>query len=94
MLIRLLLTGIDIVANRLFGPVPRTITYVCLWEIHVGGIKASLSAYQATVFQAAVRALGINFTDALNAPADQYQTGIYPDSMSDSSCSEIVSDHN
>ncbi|KAH7874742.1 uncharacterized protein C8R40DRAFT_1171340 [Lentinula edodes] len=75
----LIVDGIDIVANRLFGPVPRTITYVCLWEIHVGGIKASLSAYQATVFQAAVRALGINFTDPLNAPADQYQTGIYPD---------------
>ncbi|KAJ3735770.1 hypothetical protein DFJ43DRAFT_832425 [Lentinula guzmanii] len=75
----IVIDDIDIVANRLFGPVPRTITYVCLWEIHLGGIKASLSAYQATVLEAAVRSLGINFTDALNAPADRYQTGVYPD---------------
>ncbi|KAJ4483345.1 hypothetical protein J3R30DRAFT_3834330, partial [Lentinula aciculospora] len=75
----LVVDGIDIVANRLFGPVPRTITYVCLWEIHLGSIKASLSAYEASVLQAALRSLGTNFTDPLNAPADQYQTGVYPD---------------
>ncbi|KAE9411411.1 hypothetical protein BT96DRAFT_961320 [Gymnopus androsaceus JB14] len=71
--------GIDITANRLFGPVPRTITYVCLWEIHLGSIKASLSASQAAVLRAAAQAFQINFTDPLNAPANDYQTGVYPD---------------
>ncbi|KIK67374.1 hypothetical protein GYMLUDRAFT_156567 [Collybiopsis luxurians FD-317 M1] len=75
----LVIDGIDIVANRLFGPVPRTITYLCLWEIYVGSVKASLSASQAAVLQAAGRTFGINFTDSLNAPADDYQIGVYPD---------------
>ncbi|KAF9070624.1 hypothetical protein BDP27DRAFT_1401949 [Rhodocollybia butyracea] len=75
----LVMDGIDIVANRLFGPVPRTITYVCLWELHFGSIKACLSAPQAAVLQAAGQSFGINFTDPLNAPADDYLTGVYPD---------------
>ncbi|KAF5393264.1 hypothetical protein D9757_000624 [Collybiopsis confluens] len=75
----LVLDGIDIVANRLFGPVPRTITYACLWEICLGSVKASLSASQAAVLQAAGRTFGINFTDPLNALADDYQSGVYPD---------------
>ncbi|KAJ3826303.1 hypothetical protein F5880DRAFT_1610366 [Lentinula raphanica] len=75
----LIIDGLDITANRLFGPVPRTLTYVCIWEIHLGGAKAALSAYEAAILQAAVRSFGLNFTDPLNAPADRYQTGVYPD---------------
>ena len=41
------ISELDITANRLFGPHPKTATYVCIWEIHLGSVKASLSAHQA-----------------------------------------------
>ncbi|KAF8161147.1 hypothetical protein B0H34DRAFT_654233 [Crassisporium funariophilum] len=72
----LMIDGIDITANRLFGPPPRTATYVCIWEIAVGHVKASMSAAEAKSFAAAGSSFGINFVDSVNAPADAYMPGI------------------
>jgi hypothetical protein len=76
------IAGIDITADRLFGPQPRTATFVCVWMIHLGPIKALLSAYDGQILQAALRALPFNFTDSPNAPASQYSIPLDPDGKS------------
>jgi hypothetical protein len=72
--------GIDITANRLFGPQPRTATYLCIWKIHYGHIKTLLSSASAgKILMAAGNALRFNFSDPLNAPAADYIVPIDPD---------------
>ncbi|KAJ7218000.1 hypothetical protein GGX14DRAFT_550111 [Mycena pura] len=71
--------GIDITANRLFGPLPRAIAYVCIWEISIGSVKTVLSARDATVLYAAAKSFRINFMDICNAPATVYLLPNYPD---------------
>ncbi|KAJ7579122.1 hypothetical protein C8J56DRAFT_337033 [Mycena floridula] len=75
----LIIDGLDITANRLFGPAPRTLTYVCIWEIHLGDIKGILAAQDATLIAAAGQAFRINFADPLNGPAAEYLPPLYPD---------------
>ncbi|KAH9930383.1 hypothetical protein B0H21DRAFT_878964 [Amylocystis lapponica] len=71
--------GIDITANRLFGPQPHTSTYFCIWEIHIGDVKAVLSAYEGRLISAVGSSLGFNFSDPLNAPAHEYAVPLDPD---------------
>jgi hypothetical protein len=75
-------SGIDITANRLFGPLPRTITYVCIWEISIGALKAALSAKDAGILSSAANAFRLNFVDASNAPATEHLLPEYPDGAS------------
>ena len=70
---------LDITANRLFGPHPKTATYVCIWEIHLGSVKASLSAHQAQIVSAASSSFVVNFSDPLNAPAKEFALPVDPD---------------
>ncbi|KAG6911117.1 hypothetical protein DXG01_003857 [Tephrocybe rancida] len=79
-----LILGLDITANRLFGPQPRTATYICIWEINLGATKALLSAAEGRLLAAAGNAFRLNFADALNAPADEYILPLDPDGMSSS----------
>ncbi|KAF8210348.1 hypothetical protein K438DRAFT_1959629 [Mycena galopus ATCC 62051] len=71
--------GIDITSNRLFGPLPRTMAYVCIWEIGLGAVKAVLSAKDATILSSAGRTFGLNFEDISNAPAATYLVPVPPD---------------
>ncbi|KAJ6499231.1 hypothetical protein C8R45DRAFT_108777 [Mycena sanguinolenta] len=71
--------GIDITSNRLFGPLPRTMAYVCIWEIGLGAVKAVLSARDATILSSAGTAFGLNFEDLSNAPAAAYVVPVLPD---------------
>ncbi|KAF7361830.1 hypothetical protein MVEN_00527500 [Mycena venus] len=71
--------GIDITSNRLFGPMPRTMAYVCIWEISLGAVKAVLSAKYATILSSAGTAFGLNFEDLANAPATTYLVPVPPD---------------
>ncbi|TFY67887.1 hypothetical protein EVG20_g3774 [Dentipellis fragilis] len=71
--------GIDIVANRLFGPQPRTSTYICVWEINVGAIKAILSGLEGRAFMAASDAFIVNYRDILNSPAEEFTLSPDPD---------------
>ncbi|SJK97794.1 uncharacterized protein ARMOST_01049 [Armillaria ostoyae] len=75
----LLIEGIDITANRLFGPAPRTITYFCVWEIKVGSVKGVLSAAEASTITDAITSFRVNFSDIANAPAVEYALPSYPD---------------
>ncbi|KAH7927135.1 hypothetical protein BV22DRAFT_1193843 [Leucogyrophana mollusca] len=74
-----LIDGIDITAHRLFGPQPRTRTYVCIWEISVGAIKALASAFDGRIIMAAVDTFRLNFTDLPNAPAAEFSVPVDPD---------------
>lgn len=75
----LFIDGVDIVANRLFGPQPKTSTYLCIWEIHVGCIKSCLSTPQLNVFLAALRSFDSGFDDVLDAPAKEVSLPLDPD---------------
>ncbi|KAG7098617.1 hypothetical protein E1B28_000539 [Marasmius oreades] len=75
----LIIDGIDITANRLFGPLPSNLTYVCIWEIHVGHVKSCFTASEGSIIAAAGKTFSINFSDVLNAPASDYMPSAYPD---------------
>ena len=74
--------GVDITTHRLFGPQPRTLAYVCIWEIVVGNVKASLSAHEAKALLAAGNTFRLNFVDLVNSPAAEYLPPADPDGWS------------
>ncbi|KAI8993910.1 hypothetical protein BD414DRAFT_436222, partial [Trametes punicea] len=76
---KIIVDGLDIVAHRLFGPRPAASTYVCIWEIHVGDVKAAINAYEARLLSSVGSAFGLNFSDPLNAPAKEYAIPADPD---------------
>ncbi|EAU91786.1 hypothetical protein CC1G_04554 [Coprinopsis cinerea okayama7 len=75
----LFIDGIDVVANRLFGPQPNTSTYLCIWEISLGSVKGQLTAFEAKAIAAAGNAFKVHFVDAVNAPADKFMPPLDPD---------------
>ncbi|CDO69204.1 hypothetical protein BN946_scf185042.g106 [Trametes cinnabarina] len=76
---KILIDGLDIVAHRLFGPRPAAATYICIWEIHIGDVKASLNAYETRLLSSVGSAFSLNFSDPLNAPAKEYAIPVDPD---------------
>ena len=78
----IVLDGLDIVANRLFGPQPHTSTYLCIWDIHIDRVMAHLSSVESKILSAANTAFALNFTDPLNAPAPEYDIPADPDGES------------
>lgn len=64
--------GIDILADRLFGPQPQAAAYVCFWEINLGAVKGVLSASRTRTLQSALDAFIINYKDPFNAPAVEF----------------------
>ncbi|KDR75835.1 hypothetical protein GALMADRAFT_156774 [Galerina marginata CBS 339.88] len=68
----LTIDGVYITANRLFGPQPRTATYVCIWEIAVGNVKASMLPSEIMMLAAAGNSFRLNFVDLVNAPAPDF----------------------
>lgn len=71
--------GLQISANRLFGPQPRALTYLCLWEIQVGSLGGRFGFDFAQDLLAAVRAFGFNFADRDNVPLQVYMPPADPD---------------
>ncbi|KAG1742840.1 hypothetical protein EDB19DRAFT_1875202 [Suillus lakei] len=74
-----LIDGLNITANRLFGPQPRTRTYVCVWEIGVGPVKALLTSHDGRILLASLNAVRLNYTDLANAPAVEFGVLVDPD---------------
>ncbi|KAG2150597.1 hypothetical protein DEU56DRAFT_37144 [Suillus clintonianus] len=75
----ILIDGLNITANRLFGPQPRTRTYVCVWEIGVGPVKALLTSHDGQILLASLNAVRLNYTDLANAPATEFGVPVDPD---------------
>ncbi|KAI0314094.1 hypothetical protein OF83DRAFT_1165342 [Amylostereum chailletii] len=73
------LSGINIVADRLFGPQPHTTTYVCIWDVSLGDIQGSLSFIEASIADAALNTLAANFKDPFNVPAAEFALPVDPD---------------
>lgn len=73
--------GIDITAHRLFGPQPKTATYVCIWEIALGSVKGSASAQEISLVAGAVDIFKSNYSDRINAPAEEFGAGVELDGM-------------
>ena len=71
--------GVDILADRLFGPQPHATTYVCFWELNLGAVKGLLSAPQGRTLQSAVDVFTMNFKDPINAPAAEFALPLDPD---------------
>jgi len=71
--------GLNITANRLFGPQPRTRTYICVWEIGVGPVKALLTSHDGRILMASLNAFRLNYTDLTNAPATEFGVPVDPD---------------
>ncbi|KAG1765509.1 hypothetical protein EV702DRAFT_1283104 [Suillus placidus] len=74
-----LIDGLNITANRLFGSQPRTRTYVCVWEIAVGPVKALLTSHDTRILLASINAVRLNYTDLANAPATEFGIPVDPD---------------
>ncbi|PPQ63980.1 hypothetical protein CVT24_009409 [Panaeolus cyanescens] len=71
--------GLDITANRLFGPKPRTATYLCIWEIRVGSVKTMMTIADLNRLLPISDAFRLNFIDVLNAPANDFALSVDPD---------------
>ncbi|KAI0051792.1 hypothetical protein FA95DRAFT_1675579 [Auriscalpium vulgare] len=70
---------LDVVAHRLFGPQPKTATYVCMWEIDVGDIKGVITSVESRAFKVAMDAFVLNYRDPLDAPATRFVVPSDPD---------------
>jgi hypothetical protein len=64
--------GISITGNRLFGPQPRTSTYVCIWNIDIGKTLGLLTEAEGRIVLRALRSFSHNYADPYNAPAKEY----------------------
>lgn len=73
------LEGIELKANRLFGPQPRAETYLCLWEAVIPRVTCTLSTPFVTCLKAVAQAVSYNFDDIENAPDKKYQPAALPD---------------
>ncbi|KAF8554692.1 hypothetical protein OG21DRAFT_1508579 [Imleria badia] len=75
----LVIDGFDITTNRLFGPPPRTHTYVCVWEIALGHVKTITTPLESRALLAVADVFRIHFTDVVNAPASEFSVPLDPD---------------
>jgi hypothetical protein len=75
-------SGLDITANRLFGPQPRTAAYCCMWEIRFGDFRGTMSISDSRILMGAMTAFRLNFVDKPNAPAKEYSPPLDPDGQS------------
>lgn len=85
--------GMDIFANRLFGPLPRTSTYLCIWEIKVGRAKLDMSLADAQLLALVGQSFGLGFADLANAPAAEHMPLVDPDSKNLQTLSGVVTAH-
>lgn len=71
--------GIELKANRLFGPQPHAETYLCLWEALIPKITCFTTGRFTASLQAVVAAVAYNYNDTDNAPAGAYHIPALPD---------------
>lgn len=78
----LLVEGITLKANRLFGPQPHATTYLCLWEAVISRITAFVTPSFLVTLQHSISAVAYNFSDQENAPTKMYIPQSAPDGES------------
>ncbi|KAM0790005.1 hypothetical protein ACM66B_005335 [Microbotryomycetes sp. NB124-2] len=71
--------GLEATANRLFGPQPRTATYMCIWSFYLGDIVGSVPPTLLQSLARAGNAIGYNFADKDNSLPPDYEVVLDPD---------------
>lgn len=71
--------GLELKANRLFGPQPWATTYLCLWEFVAPRITAFMTPEFLNLVQSSVSAVAFDFVDVENAPTEFYIPKTPPD---------------
>ncbi|KAK4047646.1 Macrophage colony-stimulating factor 1 receptor [Microbotryomycetes sp. JL201] len=71
--------GLEVTANRLFGPQPRTATYMCIWSFYLGKIIGSVPPTLLQSLARAANAIGYNFADKDNSLPPDYEVVLDPD---------------
>ncbi|KAI0035556.1 hypothetical protein K488DRAFT_82999 [Vararia minispora EC-137] len=71
--------GLNISANVLYGPQPFAASYVWMWELQFGDMKATLTLSEARLIGDAISSFGANFKDPFNAPAAEFAIPSRPD---------------
>ena len=82
--------GVDILANRLFGPQPSAAAYVCFWEISVGSVKGVFFASHVRTLRSALDTFAMNYKDPMNAPAAEFALPVPPDGWYQSALTAIL----
>lgn len=73
--------GIELKANRLFGPQPRAETYLCLWECTMPRVTAYLSPVLLTIASTSIASVAYNFSDIENSPTFIFVPKSLPDGV-------------
>ncbi|KAF9388519.1 hypothetical protein CPB97_000885 [Podila verticillata] len=71
--------GIDIYAHRLFGPLPKTTTYVANWKLDIGSIYGQIKPSFLLGVASFAKAFAYNLVDGDNAFPPEYATVTPPD---------------
>ncbi|BGP16903.1 Macrophage colony-stimulating factor 1 receptor [Rhodosporidiobolus nylandii] len=71
--------GLEIGANRLFGPQPRTATYYCVWSIYVGSVVGSVPPHFLQALSRVGTAFGTTFSDDDNSLIPDFSVPLDPD---------------
>ncbi|SGY18835.1 BQ5605_C014g07488 [Microbotryum silenes-dioicae] len=71
--------GLEVMADRLFGPQPRTATYICIWSINVGAVYGSIPPSILQALSRAGTTVSINFVDNDNALPPDLTIAVDPD---------------
>lgn len=72
-------SGLEITANRLFGPQPRTSTYICIWSIYLGSMVGSVPPSFLQALTRSMSVLAVNFTDQDNSLPSDFTVALEPD---------------
>ncbi|KAF9116860.1 hypothetical protein BGX27_009741 [Mortierella sp. AM989] len=75
----LFIDGISIYAHRLFGPLPKTTTYVANWKLDIGSIYGQIKPSFLLGVSSFAKAFAYNLTDGDNAFPPEYATVTPPD---------------
>ncbi|EJT99737.1 hypothetical protein DACRYDRAFT_101324 [Dacryopinax primogenitus] len=75
----MVLEGLNIACNRLFGPQPRTATYLCLWEMSIGALRGCVPLSFASCLNASMQAISYTFSDVANSPDPSLDVAVSSD---------------
>ncbi|KAF9351329.1 hypothetical protein BGX34_000650, partial [Mortierella sp. NVP85] len=75
----LFVDGIDVYAHRLFGPLPKTTTYVANWKLDLGSIYGQIKPSFLLGVSSFAKAFVYNLKDGDNAFPPEYATVLPPD---------------
>ncbi|KAI5479573.1 hypothetical protein MNV49_003310, partial [Pseudohyphozyma bogoriensis] len=71
--------GLEVTANRLFGPQPRTATYICIWSFYLGPVVGNVLPSLLQALSCAGTSIGLNFGDDDNSLPPDFLLALDPD---------------